>query len=342
MLQTAEGAKLANDLFAAFCKKGKCGTRITVIFADTIPGNEAGIFQPDSAGAGHYTVWIKNVFPPSPGVRQLPGGCWPGPKAPEQVCYSYGDPETGMAATLQHETMHVWFINTQTGRWDTGHGDVEKGQIEPVFLARLKAMAADLDALEKKIHAEQAAKQQQQAPPPVREVPLRERDIERDAPPRRRFLGGEASLQLGGAGGGGIKSFSGILGADLILGDIASLRLGARGVYLTPGHLLAGGTVGTRLLETGGDGGKVDQPLFFDVEAGVLGELAPADAGRFTDRVAGFASVGVGKEYGQAGARFFWRVGGFVMVSDRAFGDLPAGEAKPVAGGGTFGVGARF
>jgi hypothetical protein len=360
MLQTASGQKLANQLYAAFCKKDKCRTKIRVVFADTVPGNEAGIFDPPDAGAARYTVHVKHVFPPQPGVTQLPGGCWPGSKAPETVCYSHGDPESDMANTLYHESLHVWFVNTQgdTATYPTGHMDVNKGEIDPLFLQRLRGMAADLDALEKKVHAEAAKKKAQQAPaaPPESKVPLKDRDVEggaeRGDPTRRgsgggsRLVGGEVSLHAGGAGGPGLKSFGGIVGADLILGDIHQLRLGARGVYLTPGHVLAGGTVGTRILEDGGTGGKVENPLFFDVEAGVLAELTPGDAGRFTDHFAGFASAGVGQEYGTSGARFFWRVSGFVIVSDRAFKDLPetpsGGGGKPVAGGGAAGIGVRF
>jgi len=357
MLQTASGQKLANQLYAAFCKKDRCRTKIRVVFADRVPGNEAGLFEPSDAGAPRYTVYVKHVFPPTPGAIQLPGGCWPDNKAPATVCYSYADPASDMANTLYHESLHVWFVNTQgdSAIYPTGHMDVNKGEIDPLFLKKLREMSADLDALEKKIHAEEAKRKAQQAPaaPPESRVPLKERDVEGRAEPREpanpageRLVGGEVSLHAGGAGGGGLKSFSGIVGADLILGNIHQLRLGARGVYLTPGHVLAGGTVGTRILEGGGLGGKVENPLFFDVEAGVLAELAPGDAGRFTDNVAGFASAGVGQEYGTQGARFFWRVSGFVIVSDRAFKDMPetpsGGGGKPVAGGGAAGVGVRF
>ena len=301
MLATPSGQALANQLYANRCKKGKCRSRINVVFADQVPGNEAGLFEPDEPGARSYNVYVKHVFPPTPG--QMSGGCWPDYKAPKTVCYSYADPESDMANTLYHESMHVLFINTTGHEYETGHKDVSQGEIDPVFLERLRGMAKDLDALEAKIKADEEKKRRQQAPaaPPPSNVPLKERDVESRAEPRdtgapapKRF-GGEVSLGLGGAGGGGLKSFSGILGADFILGDIHQLRLGARGIYLTPDHLLAGGTIGTRILQDGGTGGKVENPLFFDAEAGVLAELNPSEAGRFTDDVAGFASVGVGQ-----------------------------------------------
>jgi hypothetical protein len=113
-----------------------------------------------------------------------------------------------------------------------------------------------------------------------------------------------------------------------------SLNLGVRGVYLTPDRLLAGGVVGIRRVQTsdGGPSQAVENPLFFDLEAGVVGQLNSTETARILNRIAVFGSVGVGQEYGTSGTRAFWRLGGFVVVSDR-------GQA---AGGGTVSIGAHF
>lgn len=148
----------------------------------------------------------------------------------------------------------------------------------------------------------------------------------------------------GGAGAG-----AGILGADLALNSIYSFRLGARGVYLTPNHLFAGGSVGLRLLQ-GPDGittgSRVQNPLFFDVEAGILAEIPLPTATRLTNSVAGFGAIGIGQEFGTEGPRAFWRLGGFVMIADQPGAPGAGPAASPgvgvVGGGATAGGGVRF
>ena len=120
------------------------------------------------------------------------------------------------------------------------------------------------------------------------------------------------------------------MGADLFLRKLAALRLGVRGIYLTPKHLLVGGTLGGRLRLT-----KV--PIFFDLEAGVVTEVTPSDqAERLSKDFALLVSAGIGGDI--AGGRFFWRVGGIVIISDEKM----AGKKGTVRGGGTVGLGARF
>jgi hypothetical protein len=126
-----------------------------------------------------------------------------------------------------------------------------------------------------------------------------------------------------------------VLGADLILGKIHSLRLGVRGVYLTPSRLLAGGSIGYRVYQQEGEtpfARSVENPLFFDIEAGILAELSSGEAARITNDVAGLGSVGVGQIFGQEGTRLFWRIGGYVIVTDQ-------GEATY---GGSLGAGVSF
>jgi hypothetical protein len=137
----------------------------------------------------------------------------------------------------------------------------------------------------------------------------------------------EGSLHGGGGGLLGAGRGTAIVGADaeIALNRIFSLRLGARGVYLSPDYLFAGGTVGARAR-------LPSNPLFFDLDAGFLGEIPVSDRERFSKDVSGFISAGTGLEFGRRGTRFFLRAGGFVIISDRG----------PIGGGGTFGLGIRF
>jgi hypothetical protein len=357
MLTTASGAQLVNSLWRTFCRSGTCRTRIRVRFLDQLPQSDrelgaAGHFEPDQPGAREYRIRLRNELPSAGTVI---GGSWPG-GSPVDIAFTHSDPESGMAETVYHELLHVWYVNTQQDSlYPTGHGDVQRGEIAPLFLERIQGFMRDIDALEDQVHAQERQRQREAEEARARQAATATPSPERPepAPPAEhgpRIVGGEVSAQVGGAGGVGRGgAFTGIVGADLILGNIYSLRLGARGVYLTPDHLLAGGTVGFRVLQSDPDrpgSDRVERPLFFDVEAGILAELTPSDTTRFTNSFAGYASVGVGQEFGQQGPRFFWRVGGFVVVSDRAgssgTGGTGASTPPPVAGGGTAGVGVRF
>ncbi|MDB4950966.1 MAG: hypothetical protein JWM27_3615, partial [Gemmatimonadetes bacterium] len=335
MMATASGAELVNSLWRAFCGRGRCRTRITVRFMDRLPpdaveAGAAGQFSPPDRGAARYTVLVRNELPdPHPHVPQRGDHrSWPGDDSARaiNIDYTHTDPASTMADTLYHELLHVWYVNTQHDTtYPTGHDDVRQAEISPVFLGRLRSFAAEMDALETSIHAEQAAAEAEverrraeaEAARRPAAPPAAERREEHPATPS--IVGGEVSVQVGGAGGSIPAAFTGIVGADLILGNIHSLRIGARGIYLTPDHLFTGGTLGYRILQSDGDGpgSRVERPFFFDVEAGLLHEVTPAAATRFSDSVVGYGGVGVGQEMGTSGARFFWRVGGFVMISDR-------------------------
>lgn len=337
MLATASGARLINSLWRLFCHgRGNCRARVSVLFTQTLPTTEAGAsgyFEPGSPDQPHYNVWVLSRLPSIPDGRSITlGGSWPPGDA--LIHFTHADPESDMASTLYHEMLHVWFVHA--GRQDigfpTGHGDVTRGEIEPQFLEMLRGFTRELDALEGRLHQE--AEQRRAAPEPQPEAsPEFPSAPEPRARPEPSIVGGSVFLRGGGFGGGPAGGV-GIVGADLTLGRIASFNIGVRGIYLTPQHLLAGGTLGFRLLQEGGrgPGRPVENPLFFDLEAGVLAELPITAAERLTGDAQFLISAGVGQEIGHQGPRFFWRVGGFALVSDEG----------SVLGGGTAGGGVRF
>jgi hypothetical protein len=227
-------------------------------------------------------------------------------------------------------------IGADTGpNFNTGHGNegVERSG-DPVFQQRVGAFAGEIAQVEHRIHAEAESER-----PPANAAPgpipdLREpssRPVRASGPPFAGLrISGDASI----ASQGGATRFGGVVGADLVLGRLSSLNLGVRGVYLTPDRLLVGGTLGVRFLQPGdaGSGRAVENPIFFDIEAGVVGQLNSAESARIMERVAGFGSAGFGQEYGTSGSRVFWRLGGYAIVSDRG----------QWSGGGSLGVGVRF
>ena len=335
LLWLRSGSWLINALYALFCKAGKCGTRVNVSFVDQLPRGStdaSGLFEPEWAGQPLYDVWVKNVAPHTgPGIEL--GGAWPGGTSID-IPFTYTDAESHMAETLYHELLHVWFVNTQQGSpYTTGHRDVMKGEIDPVFYKAIRGFIGELNDLEKRIHNEAKQREQTVQPPtpPSRSL-LDVPEAPRRAPEGPSLVGGEVSIHGGAAGVRGAAAGAGILGADLVLNQIYSLRLGARGVYLTPDNLLVGGSLGLRILQEGQPGRRVENPLFFDLEAGILAEVTPQEANRLTNNVAGLGAAGIGQEFGTQGPRFFWRLGGFVIISDR----------KELSGGGTAGVGVRF
>lgn len=337
LLRLPSGARLVNRLWSVL-RRGSSRSHVTLQFVDEIPeGIEGadGFFQPDSPNQPAYSVFVRYREPLSAERRRNTlGGMWPGGSSGIGFSYTHADSESSMASTLHHELLHIWFLHSGTDAiFPTGHRDVERGEIEPVFLDRLREFSAELDALE--------ARARTQVPPVAPDVPAREPPEPRGTlptePSRPSLVGGQVSFHAGGSGGPGGERGAAIAGADLILGRIDSFRLGARGVYLTPNHLLAGGAIGARFMQGPGVGAfseRPQNPLFFDVEAGLLTELRPSDATRLTNNVAGLGSIGVGQEFGTSGGRFFWRVGAFVLISDR--------DPRNPTLGGTAGIGARF
>jgi hypothetical protein len=332
------GVRLINSLWRLARGKSKLRFRIGVWFVDQLPkavqgiADAAGWFHPEDSNADRYDVYVKNVHPYTGGGVTIA---------------AFTDPESNMAETLHHELLHVEFVRAGLGiRWPTGHGPDPAKQTEPLFAERTQAFANELSELEKKIHSEAKEREQQAEAHRLEQERLREEAEAKRRPaaaePKREagpsFVGGQVLAEGGVVGLGGTRGTA-IVGADLILGRIASFHLGARGVLLSPKHVLAGGTVGFRLSQTGESrlGEQVENPLFFDLEAGVLAELRPEDADRLTKHVALLGSAGVGQEFGTSGTRIFWKVSGYVIISDRK---QPEGGA--VGGGATAGVGVRF
>jgi hypothetical protein len=349
LISTPSGAQLINGLWKIFCgEEGACCSRIVLEFLQTMPREHRdalGYFEPDTPDKPVYSVYVKALpaLPAEiPGAVTIGGGEW-AEGSPVSFRVYHTDSESSLAANMYHEILHVWFIHAN--RWatyPTGHQDIMKGEIEPVFLERIRQFSKDLDELEARLKREaqerrrQEQLERQRRPTEQRMAPAAEPETRTG---RRTGLPVSGAISLrggpstaGSLGAGG----STILGADLILGKIVSLRLGARGVYMTPDHLFTGGSIGMRVLQPESSSmsfaGRVENPLFFDIEAGILAEVLPSDAGRLSEDLVGFGSLGIGQEFGRRGARFFWRVGGFVIVSD----------TLTVAGGGTAGAGIRF
>jgi hypothetical protein len=342
-----EGARLINSLWKL--AKGRAQAlrfRVQVWFTDNLPkeaestGTATGYFRPDESDARQYEVFVRNISPPSPGTISLGGTTSSG------IPFSHVDAESEMAETLHHELLHVEFVRAGLSDiYPTGHGSDPAKQTDPLFLKRETSFINELDALEAKIHREAKERQEQEEGRRLEEQRKKEAAAAAREPAPAKpeggpsFVGAQAFAEGGAVGLGGPRGTA-IVGADVILGQIYALHLGARGVYLSPDRLLAGGTVGLRVTQTGDTkpGDRVENPLFFDLEAGVLKELNPSDASRLTNNVALLGSASVGQEYGTSGTRFFWKLGGYVIISDR---QQPSGAAT-VGGGATAGVGFRF
>ena len=332
-LKTREGGRLVNSLWHLSRDQAKNPRfRVGVAYRTEMPPEArdlgaSGHVTPITPDARRYSISVKDVLPSLPGVRGS-GGI-----SGEGVSFAHNDPESAMAETVHHELEHVEFLRTGAGiDYPTGHRDVAKGEVEPLFRERIQAFATDIDAVEKRIHDEAQARQAAAAAPAPEPVPEPRSGPAPTRPSGPPFVGLRIGGDIGPASQAGGR-FGGVAGADLVLGRITSLNLGVRGIYLTPDRLLAGGTIGIRTLQTAEPqlGGEVRNPLFFDLEAGVVGQLNAAESNRILNRVAVVGSAGVGQEFGTSGSRFFWRLGGYVVISDR--GNVA---------GGTAGVGIRF
>lgn len=202
----------------------------------------------------------------------------------------------------------------------------------------LRQFGGEMVALEAQIHAQAAQRQTQQQTPqqPVPQTPPPSVATPQQQTTSPSIVGGSVHVQGGALGNAGIGAFGTVIaGADLILGNIASFNIGPRGIYLSPDHLLLGGAIGFRLRETEGrfsSAGPVINPLFFDIDLGILAEVPIGDMPLGGD-VQFMLSPGFGQEIGRDGPRFFWRIGGLVLISN---------ESTPtVFGGGTGGADRR-
>lgn len=348
-LATKIGEQQINTLWKIL-RKGRKNRKVKIIikFVISMPKGSvkgAGKFDPGYPDAPVYTIHVMSLEP-HPANKQsisLPG-VWPSNKAPLRVYLSLTDPESSMAETLHHELLHIWYIHARRktgprGYARTGHGaDIEKGDIEPEFLQELQKFANEMGKLEKVIHSRASKiKQKAKKTPPPKPLPEPASPEPKTPDNKPGFVGGTVFVQGGGYGaqaipGGGM----GIVGANLLLGRISAMKIGVRGIYLTPDHLLVGPTLGYRFLQqedpTQFSSRSIENPFFFDIDAGVLAAL-PVGKGEQLKKKAHFLfSAGFGQEYGKKGTRFFWKVGGFVLVSDK----------KEVLGGPSAGVGGRF
>jgi hypothetical protein len=334
MLHRPEGERLIAQLWRLFCRDIRRLPRITASFVDERDGGwtEAnGDVSPGNARANHYQIHIRNQVPR---IRRYPGytlhSTWGG--GSYVINFQHEDPESQMASTLYHELLHIWFVNTQTNSiFPTGHGDVTQGEIEPLFYGRLRQFSEEIDALEREIHEVARRPDSSSTSVPAQDPPLSAtistRDQDEQIPSSEPLVSGSLTLQ-GGIGGGEPSGITGtfIVGADVLLRTFADLHLGARGIYLTPDQLFSGGTVGMRFLQGEADGrGQSYNPLFFDLEGGVVTPLTTAASARFSSQIVGLAQLGLGQEIGRQGPRFFWQIGGFVLVSDQPIGGATAG-----------------
>jgi hypothetical protein len=343
-LRIPEGAKLMNEVWTLFCNEQECRTSITVRFVDNLPpGDEgaSGVTTPEARGAKAYVLYVHYQKDYPSLHKEGRKSEWPIDK-PQLVSHTH-DPASIMGETLFHEMLHVWFMNARHGKiaW-TGHG--AKG-VEPEFLQRLQTATGQFEELEGIIQVEkEKAERDAQAEEAKRGRASAGPAAPAQPPAGPKPVGFSAGVGLG-AGGftGGRLGFQTVLGADVILNVLGGLRLGVRGLYMTPKGLMLGPSVGYRALQ--GDGGEpVERPVYFDLDGGLLFELSPMGAERVSKVVSGFGGLGIGQQYPVGGARLWWRLGGMVIITDRKPEAAPGQKAGPVTagGGGQAGFGATF
>ena len=172
-----------NSLWNLFCRgRGRCRSRINVIFLDTFPPHildelppgypPSGHFEPETSNEPEYNVRVLDRPDSGPRSRRLfSHESWPDPSVPPYtIRFTHSDPTSQMATTLYHELLHVWFVNARPrSTYPTGHGAVELGQFEDEFFRHLQDFTAQIDEVESRIHAE------------ARAVPERETSLESPA-----------------------------------------------------------------------------------------------------------------------------------------------------------------
>ena len=342
-LKTSSGQWLITELDKLFSSKKFCKeTHINLIFVDKVVdtvGNGEGINgQADSNDSDllicdntiNYRIQVKYQEPDSPGT------IIPYRQTSEGIFHSYSDAESEMAHTLYHELLHIWFINNLGGKkgikFETGHGDinadVDGNKIEPVFCKKIQSFVKDIDVLESEIHKEAQQKDIQQNAPHIDIDKLTEPQVEASKSSVSR--GGLATAQAGMIIKGHLgKQFIGIAGIDFLIGKATSLHLGPRLIFMNPNILLGGGAVGIRKMQDDKDimQRTLVNPLYFDLELGVIAEISPQTAKKYTDSVSTYVSAGFGKHFGQK----FLEVKGIVIIPDVT---KPSVDGGVVLGGG--------
>lgn len=162
-LQTTSGSSLIHDLNDLLAPNGVPKTKINMSFVDKLPNQDAGgsFFPPQPYPADgeetdpealknfSYAVKIENQpdysgdvmsrsFPPSSIVSAL------------SFNYSFTDGGSEMAATIDHELLHIWFVNKFYSVDNTGHGPdgSDPASYDPTFFDRLRKFYGDMDKLE--------------------------------------------------------------------------------------------------------------------------------------------------------------------------------------------------
>jgi len=338
-LRVPAAQRMVNGLYNRFRSGDGCRLRFRTRFVPRL--GSAGRFDPETpvprSGSQTYVVSVLQTDPSWRGSTF--SSTWGGGEY--ALSERYRQEDSYLASALHHEVTHVWFVNTfRDAEYSTGHGIPEQGEIDPRFFRQLRSFATQLQRLEGTLQQEQEraraaaeeARRRQHTPEPL-PLPPPSPEPESRGPATGPQVGGSVSVSVGGAFSPSADSRLALqVGGDveLILAQIHALRVGVRGVYLTPNHLMVGGAVGYRKLSDTG-------PLYFDIEAGLLHEVTPDSAERLTNSVTGLVSAGFGGEHGSESARFTWQIGGFMLIYDH-----PAGMGVGVSGGPAGSIGASF
>lgn len=151
-LATDHGSNLMIEL-AALLPAGD-EPRIVVQLVDELPvsaDDYDGYMRPVKAAAELYEVFVWNY----PESREQPGsavlyGQYPG-NSQCDIVFWYTEAASSMAHTLFHELLHVWFLNRfhdEELQYPSGHGKLQRCEIDERFLELLRAHALELDNLE--------------------------------------------------------------------------------------------------------------------------------------------------------------------------------------------------
>ena len=338
MLSISLGQELMNTLWKRFCAGTEgCEPIINLSYLDQLPsGHENATGVTEKRGPRNYDIVIKNQLPDPYFVSSTWGS------EDYNTVLTVKDPESRMANAIFHEILHVRFRsdpNRGMRKYPTGHGIPERGEIEPEFMEQMREFGRLITAYENELKS----KARPIAPSPKPAAPQPDSSIPNpDGPsPKKREkdlvdYGFNVSLQGGGGGGhftpedkAGSGAISLGFNANLIFADLHALGVGVRGIYLSPDRLLAGGVLNYRILEDTNDelytSGSSGNPYYFDLEAGFLGTIHAGDADKALGGVSLYGGAGLGQEYGTVGPRFYWRLGGFVIVSDFDFKEKVGG-----------------
>lgn len=140
-----EGLALVEQLCRIFAGRKQS---IHIHFVDKLKeddGNTGGFVEPGEPDRARYDVYVKNQPLDRPGEAATYSD-WPGGSKKDITSFST-DAVSRMATTLFHELLHIWFLHAhRRAEHKTGHGpNVQAGDIEDAFWARLSSFAAQQD-----------------------------------------------------------------------------------------------------------------------------------------------------------------------------------------------------